>query len=202
MLKRRFSRRVEEVDVEPKGFDDFDLRLGDMMRGERATMGKSLLDVQRELRIKASYIAAIENADPSAFDTPGFIAGYVRSYARYLDMDPDKAFAAFCAESRFSIAHGMSEKASSIRKNTSDLGGNIFTRDPLMMPATPFAVPNDGFLSRLEPGAIGTMAVLVALIGALGFGGWAVVGRNPVKHVHTKKRSNGARAWACSLASR
>ncbi len=60
------------------------------MRGERATMGKSLLDVQRELRIKAAYIAAIENRDPSAFDTPGFIAGYVRSYARYLGMDPDE----------------------------------------------------------------------------------------------------------------
>ena len=47
----------------PKGFDDFDLRLGDLMRGERATLGKSLLDVQRELKIKATYIAAIEHAD-------------------------------------------------------------------------------------------------------------------------------------------
>ena len=46
----------------PMGFDDFDVRLGDLMRGERATMGKSLLDVQRDLKIKASYIAAIENA--------------------------------------------------------------------------------------------------------------------------------------------
>ena len=75
------------------GFDDFEQRLGDLMRGERATMGKSLLDVQRELRIKAAYVAAIENCDPSAFDTPGFIAGYVRSYARYLGLDPEEAFA-------------------------------------------------------------------------------------------------------------
>ena len=74
-------------------------------------MGKSLLDVQRELRIKASYIAAIENCDPSAFDTPGFIAGYVRSYARYLNMDPDLAFATFCDESGFATAHGMSAEA-------------------------------------------------------------------------------------------
>eukprot|EP00581_Thalassiosira_minuscula_P034485 CAMPEP_0184465012 /NCGR_PEP_ID=MMETSP0740-20130409/59883_1 /TAXON_ID=385413 /ORGANISM="Thalassiosira miniscula, Strain CCMP1093" /LENGTH=81 /DNA_ID=CAMNT_0026839695 /DNA_START=272 /DNA_END=514 /DNA_ORIENTATION=+ len=78
----RFTQRKQEEHggtAEPKGFDDFELKLGDVMRGERATMGKSLLDVQRELRIKASYIAAIENSDPSAFDTPGFIAGYVRS---------------------------------------------------------------------------------------------------------------------------
>ena len=38
------------------GFDDFELCLGDIMRGERATLGKSLLDVQRELKIKATYI--------------------------------------------------------------------------------------------------------------------------------------------------
>ena len=57
------------------GFDDFEMRLGDIMRGERATMGKSLLDVQRELRIRASYVAAIENCDISAFDAPSFISG-------------------------------------------------------------------------------------------------------------------------------
>jgi hypothetical protein len=85
----------------PKGFDDFDLRLGDIMRGERATMGKSLLDVQRELKIKATYIAAIENTDPSAFESPGFVAGYVRSYARYLNLDPDWAFRTFCEEGKF-----------------------------------------------------------------------------------------------------
>ena len=42
-----------------RGFDAFELRLGDVMRGERATLGKSLIDVQRELKIKATYIAAI-----------------------------------------------------------------------------------------------------------------------------------------------
>src|SRR5688572_33406426 len=96
------------VDAQAKlrSFDDYQLRLGDLMRGERATLGKSLLDVQRELKIKAAYIAAIENADPSAFDTPGFIAGYVRSYARYLNMDPDWAFETFCRESGFSTPSG------------------------------------------------------------------------------------------------
>ena len=28
----------------PKGFDDFELKLGDTLRGERATLGKSLLE--------------------------------------------------------------------------------------------------------------------------------------------------------------
>ena len=112
MIGRRFRTPAAVAD-KPKGFDDFDLRLGDLMRGERATLGKSLLDIQRELKVKATYIAAIENADVSAFESPGFIAGYVRSYARYLGMDPEWAFAKFCREANFEVAHGMSSAASS-----------------------------------------------------------------------------------------
>ena len=112
MIGRKTPRISIDKVVERKSFDDFEVRLGDTMRGERATMGKSLLNVQRELRIKAAYIATIENADSSAFDTPGFIAGYVRSYARYLNMDADQAFETFCRESGFTVAHGMSAQAS------------------------------------------------------------------------------------------
>ncbi|MEM6578984.1 MAG: helix-turn-helix transcriptional regulator, partial [Pseudomonadota bacterium] len=73
--------------------------IGSDIAGNKTGRSKSLLDVERELRIKASYIAAIENCDPDAFDTPGFIPGYVRSYARYIDMDAEEAFVGFCKES-------------------------------------------------------------------------------------------------------
>ncbi|MDF3413527.1 DUF4115 domain-containing protein [Sulfitobacter sp. M57] len=176
MIGRWSSKAKNEELAEPVGFDAFELRLGDVMRGERATMGKSLLDVQRELRIKASYIAAIENADPDAFDTPGFIAGYVRSYARYLDMDPDKAFAAFCTESGFTVAHGMSADASVIKKPALEgRSGTPSDADLFARPNTPFTPAGDSLLSRIEPGAVGSMIVLVALIGAIGFGGYTVL---------------------------
>jgi len=182
MIRRKSKRSDASENAEPRWFDDFELRLGDIMRGERATMGKSLLDVQRELRIKASYIAAIENADPHAFDTPGFIAGYVRSYARYLGMDPDRAFAAFSAESGFTTAHGMSEAASSVRKDAlPSKQKKREPRDPMFEGATPFAPGAETFFSRIEPGAIGSVLVLVALVGALGFGGWTVL--NEVQRV-------------------
>ncbi|MCB1362506.1 MAG: DUF4115 domain-containing protein [Rhodobacteraceae bacterium] len=179
MIGRRFQRKPEQEDVAgPKGFDDYEMRLGDVMRGERATMGKSLLDVQRELRIKANYIAAIENSDPTAFDTPGFIAGYVRSYARYLGMPPEEAFSAFCRESGFSVAHGMSSQASGTRKTSGErlaAAARSADRDPLIMPGTPFAPESDGILSRIEPRAIGSAVVLLALIGGIGYGGWSVL---------------------------
>ncbi len=53
------ANESRNYETQLKGFDDYELKLGDIMRGERATLGKSLLDVQRELRIKASYISAI-----------------------------------------------------------------------------------------------------------------------------------------------
>ncbi|MEM7521587.1 MAG: RodZ domain-containing protein [Pseudomonadota bacterium] len=173
----RWSSKITEDDLDqPKGFDAFELRLGDVMRGERATLGKSLLDVQRELRIKASYIAAIENADPDAFETPGFIAGYVRSYARYLNMDPDKAFDAFCTESGFEVAHGMSAQASVIKKPSfEDRKQRAADADPFIRPAMPFTPAGESVLSRIEPGAIGSVLVLVALIGAIGYGGYTVL---------------------------
>lgn len=175
-LTLRKSKEREESSA-PKSFDDYELRLGDMMRGERATMGKSLLDVQRELRIKASYVAAIENSDPSAFDTPGFIAGYVRSYARYLNMDPDQAFEAFCQESGFAVAHGMSAEASSRRSTTKALpvSGTGLASNAFSNSTTPFAPESGGIFSQIEPRAIGSMMVLVALIGGIGYGGWSIL---------------------------
>ncbi|MFT4962501.1 MAG: cytoskeletal protein RodZ [Paracoccaceae bacterium] len=177
MIRRKKPRKSQEPeDVEPKGFDDFDLRLGDTMRGERATMGKSLLDVQRELRIKAAYIAAIENSDPSAFDTPGFIAGYVRSYARYLNMDPDVSFTQFCGESGFTVAHGMSAQASVIKKTESRIGRQKgVVRDPLLSPSTPFIPAKESMFSQVEPRAIGSTLILLALISGIGYGGWTVL---------------------------
>ncbi|MFN3294752.1 MAG: helix-turn-helix domain-containing protein [Gemmobacter sp.] len=168
--KGKPSAAVEE---KPKGFDDYDLRLGDLMRGERATMGKSLLDVQRELKIKATYIAAIENADVSAFETPGFVAGYVRSYARYLGMDPDAAYAQFCTEANFTaVPKGLgtnpTARAQAPRPRPRGL-------DALGDPDAVFVPRGESWLSRVEPGAAGSVLVLVLLIGGIGYGGWSVL---------------------------
>lgn len=166
-----------DVKVEkPRGFDDFELRLGDVMRGERATMGKSLLDVQRELKIKATYIAAIENSDTSAFESPGFIAGYVRSYARYLNLDPEWAFEGFCREADFVTIAGGDASVAGLKKGTSAKAAIVApTSNKLQDPTVSFAPPGEALLSKVEPGAIGSTFVLVALIAALGYGGWTVL---------------------------
>lgn len=155
----------------PPGYDDPEIRLGDLMRGERATLGKSLLDVQRELRIRASYVAAIENCDISAFDTPSFIAGYVRSYARYLGMDAEWTFRRFCQESGFRPSHGMASAAAGPKpqRRPSDPAEALANPHPLFLPKP------ESIWSSIEPRAIGSVLVMAILACGLGYGGWSVL---------------------------
>jgi cytoskeletal protein RodZ len=146
-----------------KGFGPYDYALGDELRGERATLGKTLLDVQRDLRIKAAYIAAIEDAKPEVFPNPGFIAGYVRSYARYLGLDPDEVFWRFCQESGFhGAASGTaaSPKRGAARKPGLDMP--LARHEPRRMP-------------EISLSGIGSVAMLLCLLGGLGYGGWMVL---------------------------
>ena len=161
-----------------KGFDDFELRLGDILRGERATLGKSLLDVQRDLKIKATYIAAIENSDPTAFESPGFVSGYIRSYARYLNLDPEWVFNSFCEESGFEYKANFTanNKQDAKKRAKASKGSPLSTaRDPLAQPSVAFLPPGEARFSGIEPRAVGSVFVLIALVGAIGYGGWSVL---------------------------
>ena len=177
MARKNLTEAGQTETGKPKGFDDFELKLGDMLRGERATLGKSLLDVQRELKINANYIAAIENCDPDAFETPGFIAGFVRSYARYLGLDQDQVFHQFCAESGFATAHGMSAKALPKRagaaavtsRSPDSFDDRVFAKSPSAILA-----PSGNMIDRFDASAIGSIAVLALLVSGLGYGAWSV----------------------------
>lgn len=167
MFGRKADSQAEPAAVQ--GFDDFEVRLGDVMRGERATKGKSLLDVQRDLRIRAAYIAAIENCDMSAFDTPSFVSGYVRGYARYLGMEPEETFRQFCIESGFQPPHGMAPAAAGTRPVARLEADGLANSRTLYLPQP------ESFWSGIEPRAIGSLMVLLLLVCGLGFGGWAVL---------------------------
>jgi cytoskeletal protein RodZ len=152
-----------------KVYGPYEYALGDELRGERATLGKTLLDIQRDLRIKAAYIAAIEDCRPEVFPNPSFIAGYVRSYARYLQMDPDEVFHRFCQESGFVPGSGghAKIKAAGAAAAKPMPGG--------FRPDFPLARHERRGLPQIPLSAIGSVLVLVGLVGALGYGGWSVL---------------------------
>jgi len=175
MKKRRPTFSSQANTKVLKGFDDYQLRLGDIMRGERATLGKSLLDVQRDLRIKASYISAIENCDQDAFDTPGFVVGYVKSYAKYLGMSPDDVFQQFCSESGFATSTALTAKQRS--KKTYPLSTHKASSElsSLAPASAQFITPSKSTLEHFDARAIGSTMIMMALIGSIGFGAWSVI---------------------------
>lgn len=161
-----------------RGFDSYEVRLGDHLRGERATKGKSLLDVQRELRIRASYIAAIENCDLAVFTNHGFIAGYVRSYARYLKLDADEVFGRFCYESGFDgVNAGLQARKTSPGGRIVQSGpARVQDGDPLLRPfRTPAPELRPGMLERMSVSAVGSILVLALLTGGVGYGAYRVL---------------------------
>jgi cytoskeletal protein RodZ len=153
-----------------KGYGPYEYSLGDELRGERATLGKTLLDIQRDLRIKAAYIAAIEDAKPEVFPNPSFIPGYVRSYARHLGLDPDEVFHRFCQESGFGPGGGAAKAnaAPGAAAAGRTLPGGF-------RPDFPLTRKQSAGLPQVPVGAIGSLLVLVALLSGLGYGGWLVL---------------------------
>lgn len=163
-------------DVPYEEYDALDVPLGDLLRGERATIGKSLLDVERDLKIKASYIAAIENGDLDAFSSRGFIAGYVRSYARYLGLDAEWTYERFCRESGYLGAHGItSGQVNAAKRRLADAPRRVDPNDVISAARVSFAPERERLMDRVEPGTLGSIAVLAAIVLGIGYGAWAIL---------------------------
>ena len=71
------------------------MSLGERFRAAREQRGLSLSEVAEHLRIRSVYLAAIEEENWSAIGAPVYTRGFLRTYARYLGLDPEEAVAAF-----------------------------------------------------------------------------------------------------------
>ena len=159
-----------------RGYDEYEVTLGDEMRGERASLGKSLEDAERDLRIKAHIIRAIEDCDLDGFPNDSVVAGYVRSYSRYLGLDPEDCYRRFCAESGFrSPAAGIGAAKSSqtglqtIVSAGTAIGGGL-TQSRFAVQSAPV-----NFGARISLGGLTSALMLMLLIAGLGYGGYALL---------------------------
>ena len=164
-------------DFRPRGFDSYPLALGDVLRGERATLGKTLIDVQNDLKIGVRYISAIEDGDLSIFETKGFIAGYVRSYARYLNLDGDKAYKQFCQETGFDGLNKdiTNRETPSQNQRQQRILPGVAANNPNVTTKGPMALRSQSWYEKVSLSAIGSLMVLIMLVIGLGYGGWQVL---------------------------
>jgi len=69
--------------------------LGERFRAAREARGLTLSDVAEHIRIRSVYLAAIEDENWSAIGAPVYIRGFLRTYARFLGLEPEEVVAEF-----------------------------------------------------------------------------------------------------------
>ncbi len=71
--------------------------LGERFRAAREARGLSLSEVSETIRIRSVYLAAIEEERWTAIGPPVYVRGFLRTYARYLALDPEEVVSDFNA---------------------------------------------------------------------------------------------------------
>jgi cytoskeleton protein RodZ len=66
---------------------------GARLTAERRNLGLSLGDIARQLKLSVRQVEALERDDYAAFAGPVFVRGFLRNYARLLNLDPDELIA-------------------------------------------------------------------------------------------------------------
>lgn len=74
--------------------------LGDTLRDARQARGISLETAERETKIRAKYISALEDDNLAGLPGPVYARGFLRNYAAYLGLDPDAAIDMFDNQSQ------------------------------------------------------------------------------------------------------
>lgn len=171
-----------------RGYDSYVVTLGDVLRGERVTLNKTVEQAAADLRIKPSHVLAIENGDLSEFELPVLVGGLVRSYARYLGLDPEVTYLKFCQETGFShqVADPFAVKDLKLPERDLQPEGRkvLSSRDSLVNRSTlslGFIRPRQ-FWQDFSVSAVFNMGVLVTIIAGLAYGGWKVV--HEIQQVH------------------
>ena len=181
ITRKKFGRIIpgyQPEKVELRGYDSYTVTLGDKLRGERATLGKTLDDIQKETRLRIEFLLGIENADITAFPAPSFIAGYVRSYASHLNLDPDECFNQFCKESGFI---GLQSEIDGKKRNKVIKPTKLLD-EPILNPQIQKKKINNGILNDFSFSGLFSLTALLVLILGLGYGGVTVL--NEVQKVN------------------
>lgn len=67
--------------------------IGEMLHSERVRVGKTLADLERETKIKQSYLSALEQQQWSKLPDFPVVVGFVKNIAASLDIEREKAVA-------------------------------------------------------------------------------------------------------------
>ncbi len=73
-------------------------QLGDTLKERRVSLGITIEQAEEQTKIRGRLLQALEEGDYARLPNPGYVRGYVSSYARYLELDPVPLLAMYRAE--------------------------------------------------------------------------------------------------------
>ena len=86
---------TEEISTQPENTQAEPVAVGRILAAAREQQGLSIADVARQLRLGARQIEALEADDYVSLPGNTFVRGFIRNYARMLQLDPDTMLQSF-----------------------------------------------------------------------------------------------------------
>ena len=72
--------------------------VGEILKKRREELGRDLREISNTLKIKHSYLKAIEDGDRDILPAEVYVKGYINEYARTLNLDPGSVVSAYTDE--------------------------------------------------------------------------------------------------------
>jgi len=99
------------------------MNIGELLRAERENKGLSLFDVEEKTKIRAKYLQALEEENFEEIPGEAYRIGFLRNYARFLDLDPEPILNQYKAQYESKEAdslHPLYEQSSKMVEPKSD----------------------------------------------------------------------------------
>ena len=97
--------------------------LGDRFRAAREARGLSLSEAAEQIRIRSLYLEAIEDENWREIGAPVYIVGFLRTYAKFLDLDKDEVVREYRSDAGEAAPSGGSDGGSRVRESGFEDGG-------------------------------------------------------------------------------
>lgn len=108
--------------------------IGNFLRERREAKGISLIEVEKDLKIRKKYLQAIEEGNVDVIPGKAYFIGYLRNYSKYLDIDEENI-------NQIIQTYNNSEKQKSVIKETKEEDIYLKTKDRSMFEKKRFFLP-------------------------------------------------------------
>jgi len=108
--------------------------IGNFLRERREAKGISLIEVEKDLKIRKKYLQALEEGNIDLIPGKTYIVGYLRNYSKYLDIDEENI-------NQVIQTYNNLEKQKSIIKETKKENIYLKTKDRSMFEKKRFFLP-------------------------------------------------------------